>query len=510
MPPAPIIAPAQLSGLCMGKTKASPAFLAFDLGAESGRAVLGRLVDDRLELQEIHRFPNVPVQLDGSLQWDVQSLWTGMKHALAMAVGEAGGSLVSLGVDTWGVDFGLLDQTGSLLGNPIHYRDPRTEGMVAAADAILPLSDIYAQTGIQIMPLNSLYQLLALVRSGSSQLAQARTFLNMPDLFNYWFSGVKSSEFTIATTTQCYDPHANQWALGMLEKFGIPSDIFGEILSPGTLLGNVRADLAAETGAASIKVVTVASHDTQSAIAAVPAETDDYLYLSSGTWSLMGTEVVQPVINPDSLQSNLTNEGGFGGKFCLLKNIVGLWILQECRRNWAEHGQQFTYDDLTRLAESAPSHRSFIDPADPRFLPPGDMVARIQAFSRSTGQAVPETPAEIIRCILESLALEYRQVADQISNLLGRSLPVIHIIGGGSRNAFLNQAAANATGRMVVAGPAEATATGNILVQAIAAGQIFSLAEGRLLLRRSFNGSEFEPREVDRWDDAYQRYLQIK
>lgn len=510
MPPAPIIARAQPLGLCMGNGIASPAYLAFDLGAESGRAVLGRLAGDRLELQEIHRFPNVPVQLAGSLQWDVQSLWTEMKHALSLAAREAGGALVSLGVDTWGVDFGLLDQTGSLLGNPIHYRDPRTEGMVAAADAILPLSDIYAQTGIQIMPLNSLYQLLALVRSGSSQLAQARTFLNMPDLFNYWFSGVKSSEFTIATTTQCYDPRENHWALGMLEKFAIPTDIFGEILPPGTLLGNLRADLAAETGAGALKVVTVASHDTQSAIAAIPAASDDYLYLSSGTWSLMGTEVVHPVINPDSLQSNLTNEGGCEGKFCLLKNIVGLWILQECRRLWAEHGQQYTYDDLTQLAESAPSLCSFIDPADHRFLPPGDMVARIQSFCRSTGQAVPETPAKIVRCILESLALEYRQVADQISNLLGRSLPVIHIIGGGSRNALLNQATANATGRLVVAGPAEATATGNILVQAIAAGQISSLAEGRHLLRRSFNGSEFEPNSVARWDEAYHRYLKLK
>lgn len=494
----------------MGNLKESPAFLAFDLGAESGRAVLGRLAGGRLELKEIHRFPNVPLEAQGSLQWDVQGLWTEMKHGLALAVREAGDTLVSLGVDTWGVDFALLDRAGSLLGNPFHYRDRRTEGMVEAACSILPRSEIFAQTGIQIMPINSLYQLLALINTGSTQLAEAHTFLNMPDLFNYWFSGVKASEFTIATTTQCYDPHTNHWALALLERMGIPTHIFGEIVLPGTLLGNLNADIAKEIGRDNLKVVTVASHDTQSAIAAVPAATEDYLYLSSGTWSVMGTEILQPVINPESLDSNMTNEGGYGGKFCLLKNIIGLWILQECRRLWAENGRQYSYDDLTRLAEFAPSHRSFINPADPRFLSPGDMVARIQAFCRATGQLIPETQPEIVRCILESLALEYHQVADQISNLLGRALPVIHIIGGGSRNALLNQFTANATGRTVIAGPVEATATGNILVQAIAAGEIHSLPEGRLMVSHSFNGSEFEPCSVSLWDEAYQRYIKIK
>jgi rhamnulokinase len=382
--------------------------------------------------------------------------------------------------------------------------------MVEAACSILPCSEIYAKTGIQIMPLNSLYQLLSMVRSGSTQLARAQTFLNMPDLFNFWFSGVKASEFTIATTTQCYDPHTNHWALGILEKMGIPTTIFGEIVPPGTLLGSLRPDVARETCASGVNVVAVASHDTQSAIAAVPADTDDTIYLNSGTWSVMGIEVEQPVINNESLNCNLTNEGGYGGKFCLLNNIVGLWILQECRRHWAENGHPYSYDDLTHLAESAPSHLALIDPADPRFLPPGDMVGRIQAFCRATGQPVPEAHAEIVRCILESLALEYRRVADQISNLLGRSLSFIHIIGGGSRNTLLNQFTANATGRKVIAGPVEATAIGNILVQAIAAGQIHSLPEGRLMVRRSFNGSEFEPCSVVRWDEAYQRYIKIK
>jgi rhamnulokinase len=494
----------------MVNLKGPAAFLAFDLGAESGRVVLGRLVAGRLELQEIHRFPNAPLQTEGALQWDVQTLWKEMKHGLALAVQASGNALVSLGVDTWGVDFALLDRAGNLLGNPFHYRDHRTEGMVEVACSILPRSEIYAQTGIQIMPLNSLYQLLALVKSGSTQLAEAHTFLNMPDLFNYWFSGMKASEFTIATTTQCYNPRTNHWALGMLESLRIPTGIFGEIVPPGTLLGEVQAGVAAETGATGLKVVAVASHDTQSAIAAVPTATEGYLFLSSGTWSLMGTEMVQPVINSDSLKINLTNEGGYDGKFCLLKNIVGLWILQECRRQWAGLDRQYSYDELTHLAESAAPHRAFIDPADPRFLPPGDMAGRIQVFCRETGQLIPQTYGEIIRCILESLALEYRQVANQISNLLGRSLPVIHIIGGGSHNAMLNQFTANATGRTVIAGPAEATATGNIMVQAITAGHIASLAEGRLMLRNAFHGAEFEPRMVAQWSEADQRYLEVK
>ncbi len=489
--------------------KELPAFLAFDLGAESGRVVLGRLRSGRLELQEIHRFPNEPLQVNDSFQWDVRRLWAEMKHGLAFAVKEAGDALVSLGVDTWGVDFSLLDATDSLLGNPFHYRDRRTEGMVEAACRILPRSEIYNQTGVQIMPINSLYQLLSMVKSGSTQLAEACTFLNVPDLFNFWFSGVKVSEFTIASTTQCYDPRTNNWTLGMLKKLGIPNTIFREIVPPGTVLGNLRAEVAEEIGVNGIKVVAVASHDTQSAIAAVPATTDDYLYISSGTWSLMGTEVVQPVINHESLNYNLTNEGGYGGKYCLLKNIVGLWILQECRRAWAERGQQYSYDDLTQLAASAPSLSTFIDPTDSRFLPPGDMPGRIQAFCNDTGQPVPETHARIVRCILESLAMEYRRVADQMANLLGRAFPVIHIIGGGSRNSLLNRFTANATGRTVFAGPIEATAIGNILVQAIASGQIGSLSEARTLTRKSFDVKIFEPNSRAGWDQAYQGYLNL-
>jgi sugar (pentulose or hexulose) kinase len=445
-----------------------------------------------------------------ALYWDVLYLWDELKRGLTLAVEGSGGRLVSLGVDTWGVDFALLDADGALLGNPHSYRDPRTDGMLQLACATLPRHEIYRQTGIQIMAINSLYQLLAMAKSGSTELAAARTFLNMPDLFNFWFSGVKASEFTIATTTQCYNPQGNDWAVDMLEALGVCPDMFGKIVSPGTVLGRLDAGLAAQTGAGQINVVAVASHDTQSAIVAVPARTDDYLYLSSGTWSLMGTEVDKPVINRESFNRDLTNEGGYGGKFCLLKNIVGLWILQECRRVWREQGQTYSYDELTQLAASAPALRTFIDPTDPRFLPPGAMDERIRALCRDTCQPVPETPAEITRCILESLALEYRCVADQISILLGRLLPVIHIIGGGSRNSLLNQFTANATGRQVVAGPVEATAIGNILVQAIAAGQIDSLAEARAIVRNSFDVSEFDPHPGNEWNEAYGRYLNLK
>jgi sugar (pentulose or hexulose) kinase len=316
----------------MADTKNSPTFLALDLGAESGRAVIGRLDGKKLVLKEIHRFSNRPVEAGGALYWDVLYLWTELKHGLCMAASEAGGQLVSLGIDSWGVDFALLDANNTLLGNPYCYRDSRTDGMVEAANAIIPCAEIYQLTGNQLMPINSLFQLLSMAKSNSGQLDAARTFLNIPDLFNFWFTGVKASEFTMATTTQCYDPREKDWAWDMIEKMGIHSDIFEKIVAPGTILGNLDQKMAEETHAGAVRVISVASHDTQSAIFAVPAQNSDFLFLSSGTWSLMGTEVETPMISSEGFEINLTNEGGFEGKFCLLKNIVGLWILQECRR----------------------------------------------------------------------------------------------------------------------------------------------------------------------------------
>ena len=484
--------------------------LAFDLGAESGRAMIGHFDGQVLELEEVHRFSNGPVRLDSSLYWDVLRLWTDIKQGLAKASDLYRGSLVSLGLDTWGVDFGLLASDDSLLGNPYHYRDGRTNGMLELAFSKVPRSEIYQKTGIQFMQLNSLYQLLSMANAGSPILGAAETFLNMPDLFNFWLTGRKASEFTIATTSQCYDPVAGEWAYGLLDRLDIPSKIFGPIIQPGTILEEIRDPLAEETGSDRIAVVAPACHDTGSAVAAVPAENRDYIYLSSGTWSLMGVEVDQPVITPHSLEYNFTNEGGVNGTIRLLKNIMGMWLLQECRRIWRRHGRQYSYDELTQMAEAAPAFGSLISPSDDRFLAPGNIPGLIQSFCNETNQEVPQNEGVIVRTILESLALEYREVAERLEELTGRRMETIHIIGGGSKNRLLNQLTADATSRKVIAGPVEATAAGNLLIQALALGHINSLEECRAVVRRSFNVETFEPGDSQPWESAYERYVNLR
>jgi rhamnulokinase len=485
--------------------------LAFDLGAESGRAVVGRLGDDRLQLEEVHRFPNGPVRVLDSLHWDVLRLWSEIVRGLARAAERCDDGLVSVGLDTWGVDFGLLAADDTLLGSPYHYRDSRTNGMMSEAFRRVPRAEIFECTGIQFMQLNSLYQLLAMAVADAPALAAAETFLNMPDLFNFWLTGRKANEFTIATTSQCYDPRADDWAGEMLEKLGIPAHIFGPtIVPPGTVLGPLRPSVCEEVGCQAVSVVAPATHDTGSAVAAVPATGEDYIYISSGTWSLMGVEVKEPVITAQSLAYNFTNEGGVNDTFRLLKNIMGLWLVQECRREWARAGEPYSYDELTRMAADAPAFGPLVAPDDVRFLAPGPMCERIQAFCRDTGQDAPRTKGQVVRCALESLALEYRWVAECLDELVGRRLPTVHIIGGGSQNRLLNQFTADATGRAVVAGPVEATAIGNILVQALALGQLSSLAEGRDLVRRSFDVETFEPAETAAWGEAYERYLKMK
>jgi rhamnulokinase len=460
----------------------------------------------------VHRFDNRPVRVGDSLYWDTLRLWTEIQYSLALAYSQASENLVSLGVDTWGVDFGLLAAGDELLGNPVHYRDRRTDGMLEQAFSVISREEIYRQTGIQFMQINSLYQLLAMSMADSPLLAAARTFLNMPDLFNFWLSGEKASEFTIATTTQCYNPLDGDWARSMLARLGIPSQIFGQIVPPGTVLGVLRSTLAGDINRNPVKVIAAAGHDTACAVAAVPATSLDYIYLSSGTWSLMGIESPQPIINQQSLASNLTNEGGVNGTFRVLKNIVGMWLLQECRREWALQGQSFSYAELTQMAAQAPPLQSFVRPSDSRFLHPGDvqvgtMVARIQAFCQETGQPVPRSIGEITRCILESLVLEYRRTVEQLDAITDKELPVIHIIGGGSRNQLLNQMTADATGRVVVSGPVEATAIGDILLQAIATGHLASLEEARSLVRLSGEINTWEPSGASGWDEAYARYL---
>lgn len=488
-------------------------FLAFDLGAESGRAVVGRFDGERLALEEVHRFPNGPIWIHNSMHWNVLSLFSEMKHGLAKTVNRYEGELAALGLDTWGVDFGLLDRAGNLIGNPYHYRDHRTDGMVEKAFEIVPRQEIFAQTGIQFMQLNTLFQLLAMAQQRAPALEIADTLLMMPDLFNYWFTGQKASEFTIASTSQCFDMAQNRWAMPLLKKLGLPTHIFSDIVQPGTELGLVLPAIAAEVGlSGKVPLIAPGCHDTGSAVAAVPVAEDEggsFAYISSGTWSLMGVETAAPVINEQSLAYNFTNEGGVQRTIRLLKNIMGLWLVQECRRTWAQRGDELTYDDLTRLADQAAPFTAVVEPDDSSFLAPGDMPARLRDFCARTGQTPPASKGAFVRCALESLALKYRWVVDKLEELTGRSISVIHIVGGGSQNQLLNRFTASATGRRVVTGPVEATAIGNILMQMLAVGQISSLSEGREIVRRSFPVETYQPQAGAAWDDAYQRFAEL-
>jgi rhamnulokinase len=457
----------------------------------------------------VYRFPNGPVRLPDGLHWDVLRLWTEIKRGLALAVQEHGAGLAGVGLDTWGVDFGLLDRDGALISNPYHYRDSRTDDMPAEAFRRVPRAEIFEQTGIQFMQINSLYQLLAMVVGRSPALDIAETFLTMPDLFNYWLTGRKVCEFSIATTTQCYDPRKGDWAIPLLERLGIPTHIFPEIVPPATVLGQLLPAVAEEVGVSGLPVIAPACHDTGCAVAAVPAKGSDFVYISSGTWSLMGAELPEPVINEQSLAFDLTNEGGVGGTFRFLKNITGLWLVQECRRTWARQGEEFSYDDLTQMAAQAAPLQSVIDSDYGEFLRPGDMPARIRAFCERTGQPAPQSKGAVIRCVLESLALKYRWVLERLEEILGRRLAPIHIVGGGTQNRLLNQFAADATGRQVITGPIEATAAGNVITQAMALGHIGSLEKGRRIVRNSFDVATYEPAGGTEWDEAYARFLAV-
>jgi rhamnulokinase len=484
-------------------------FLALDLGAESGRAVIGHFDGRSLRLEETHRFPNGPVLVNGHLHWDALRLLGEIKHGMQQAVHQYGPDVVSIGLDTWGVDFGLLDAQGSLLGNPYHYRDNRTDGMMQEVFARVPRQEVFEHTGIQFMQLNSLYQLFAMRLGQSPILDVADTFLTMPDLFNYWLTGRKVSEFSIATTTQCYDPRAGAWADKLLEALDLPPSLFGEIVPPGTSLGDLQSDVASELGIAPIPVIAPACHDTGSAVAAVPTRERRYAYISSGTWSLMGVEVDEPVITPQSLAYNFTNEGGVCDTYRLLKNIMGLWLVQECRREWARTGEPYDYATLTQMAAVAHPFGPIVDVDDHRFLGLGDMPQKICQYCQETGQVVPESKGEILRCALESLALRYRWVLDRLEEMMEHRLEVVHIIGGGMQNELLCQLAADAMQRPVVAGPVEATAMGNILMQALALGYVGSLSEAREVVRSSFQVVTYEPGDGAPWEQAYGRYLEL-
>ncbi len=485
--------------------------LAFDLGAESGRAVLGRFDGERVELEVIHRFPNQPVTVGSTTYWDVLRLFHEMKQGLAQSVQLYGTGIASMAVDTWGVDFGLLGPNDELLGNPIHYRDPHTEGMIEEAFQIVPREELFSQTGNQFMRFNSLFQLLALAKRGSSILGMAKTLLLMPNLLDFCFTGRKVTEFTIASTTQMLDPWQRSWALGLLEQFAIDTAMLTEIVEPGTVIGPVLDSITHELGIAGarIPVIAPASHDTGSAVAAVPAEGEDYVYISSGTWSLMGIEVKRPIINEKSLAHNFTNEGGVCGTYRFLKNIMGLWLVQQCRRSFERDGNVYDYDQLTEMARQAKPLQMFIDPDAEDFLNPLDMPSAIRDFCCQTGQKLPDDEGALVRCCLESLALKYRWTVDRLAEITGRSAQVIHMVGGGTRNELLCQLAADATGLPVIAGPVEATAVGNILMQAMALGEISSMGEARQLVRDSFPVRMYEPQARAPWDDVYGKFCDL-
>ncbi len=482
--------------------------LAIDLGAESGRGVLGRFDGRQLTLEVVHRFPNGPVRTLDTLHWDVLRLYSEMLVALRRCAAEHGG-IDGLGIDTWGVDFALLGRGGTLLGNPRHYRDPHTETIMDEAFRRVPRQEVFRRTGLQFMRFNTLFQLLALQRDRSPLLDVAETLLMMPDLFNYFLTGMKVNEASDASTTQLYDPAARTWAYDLVGAFGLPGKILGTLVPPGTVLGPLRTAVATETGVNPAPVIAPATHDTGSAIAAVPAQGVSWAYISSGTWSLMGAELDAPLINDQVQRYNFTNEGGVGGTTRFLKNIVGLWLVQECRRTWERAGQSYTYEELMRLAEAAPPLGSVVDPDDASFILPPSMPAALADYCRKTGQPAPDGPGAVVRCALESLVLRYRWVLERLEELLGRRLDVIHVVGGGSQNTLLCQLTADACNRTVLAGPVEATAIGNVLVQAMGLRLLGSLADARAVVRRSFEVRTYTPHAPERWQGLYERFVKF-
>jgi rhamnulokinase len=483
-------------------------YLALDLGAESGRAIIGTLAGDKLSLNEVHRFGNGPVRLPDGIHWDVLRLWSEIKTGIASAV-KHGAKLEGIGLDTWGVDFALLDKNKTLLSNPFHYRDARTDGMLDEAFKRVPRAEIFSRTGIQFMQINTLYQLLAMSLQKSPLLDVAKTFLTVPDLFNYFLSGEISNEFTHATTTQCLDPRKRDWAIPVLNALNIPTHFFGPVTNPGTPIGTLLPDIAEETGAGGVKIVLPACHDTGSAVVAVPARNQDFAWISSGTWSIMGVEAAQPALDEKALHYNFTNEGGVFGTWRLSKNIMGLWLVQECKRTWARQGEDLSYDEITRLASEAKPFLAVIDPDHASFLHAGDMPERIKRYCSLTGQAIPQTKGEVVRVALESVALRYRWTLEKLEELTGKKFAPIHIIGGGTKNRLLNQFAADATDRTVVTGPVEATAIGNVLMQAIGLGHLSSLADARAVVRASFEVEEYHPAQTSGWDEAYGKLLTL-
>lgn len=483
-------------------------YLAFDLGATSGRGIVGTLAGGQLQIEEVARFETGGTPTPTHLYWDILHFFAECKAALRRVV-QAGVELTSVGFDTWGVDYGLLDARGNLWGNPVHYRDPRTAGEMDRFFARVPRDRVFEITGIQNLHINTLFQLSAHLRETPALRQQEFTFLHVPDLLNYLFTGQRYNEYTIASTSQLLDVRERQWAPELLSALGLSLNHFPPLVAPGTRIGPVLPQVAQEVGLPDVglEVVAPASHDTASAVAAVPA--DDaipWAYLSSGTWSLMGVELPEPCVVRAALEGNFTNEGGVDGRIRFLKNIQGLWLLQQCKDAWFAEDPSLDHEDVARMAREAPPHGSFVFPDDQSFVLPDDMIAAIQAYCQRTGQPVPRGIGPVARCVMDSLACRYREVLDALERITGTRYELIHVVGGGSKDATLCQFTANATNRKVVAGPAEATAIGNVLVQAMAVGTIPNLAALRAVVRRSFPLETYEPQDVDAWTHGYAAY----
>ncbi len=483
-------------------------FLAFDLGASSGRAILGTLNEGKIELTEIHRFENRMQHIRGSYHWNIFSLFDELKTGLSKCIRDFHIQPESIGIDTWGVDFAHLNREGQIIALPYAYRDSRTDHAMDELFSIIPAEEVYRQTGIQFMQFNSLFQLFSMSKVNSSLLEITDSILFMPDALNYLFSGEKKAEFTIASTSQMLKPGTCQWQTELIRKAGIDPSILQEIVWPGTIVGQTTSEISAQTGSKSIPVVAVGAHDTASAIASVPAQGNNWAFISSGTWSIMGIENSTPIISDETRAMNFTNEGGVEGTTRFSKNIMGMWLIQECKRIWSRENE-YSWPEIVEMGRQAEPFKYLINPDDSTFLNPDNMPEAIANFCMRTGQGIPDSHQAIIRCIYDSLALKYRYTLNQIHQVCNNQMEKIHIIGGGSNNHFLCQLTADATGLPVVAGPTEATATGNILMQAKALGHIKSLGEIREIVQRSFGVLQFSPSVAANWDQAYQQFVEI-
>lgn len=481
--------------------------LAFDFGASSGRAIIGCFDGDKITLEEVHRFSNNPVSVGGTVYWDVLRLFYEIKQGIIKA--KIAGGFDSIGIDTWGVDFGLIDSEGKLMENPVHYRDARTVGLVDEAFKTMPKEKLYGITGIQFMELNTLFQLISLKKYRPWMLERADKMLFMPDLFGYMLTGKMCAEYSIASTSQLIDLDKRTWSKEILDAFGIKESVFAPLVQPGTVLGELSKEVCEECGVDPVPVISVCGHDTQSAITSVPCEDGDFAFLSSGTWSLFGTELDKPIVNETSMNINITNEGGFDGSTGFLKNIIGLWLIQESRRQWKREGKEYSYADLEKLALAAEPFKCFIDPDAPEFVPHGNIPERVREFCRKTGQYVPETVGEIMRCIYESLAMKYRLTFEKLRECTERDYPVIHVIGGGTKDGLLCQMTANSCDRTVKAGPIEATVMGNVAVQLMSDGSVKNIGQARKIVANSSELKTFEPKDTDKWAGAYEDFLKV-